>query len=439
MASASGNEEYEKMRKKVIEQRRSREEVSPGDMYRLAVLMARWATNHRLPICLLCRELDKQPKTLGHTIPHSVLKAAGRETFFDHFRGVEGGVSNCGYYAFCKGCEEVFQQGEVYFNSEFFKPFFANVDAKIEKNVTLNDSFPWLYYCLISIIWRSLCFVPANSNCIEVLEYCRSYLLNWRTLKIDERVKLFLFAPNHEIDRLLGGNQVYEHFFYHSFSFTILGSSYFPSDPKFLPFWLFCGPLHILMLYSEHNFSCMESNECFQEWEAKSLLTSKTKKITIEDKKSRIFPVVYYDQVIESGLYNMTYTTRLPSAAKNSNSESPILEGKFLHLLPKDTSYNRVNKSFDFSTDMFEKKDDRLFGEVRITKVARKGNNEKIVFVAFPSGLTNGGEVALGLRVKADYTVEYMKGVFLPKNTNLDLSKPPFKELIERILVHLQL
>lgn len=133
MAAASGSEEYKKLKQKVIEQKRRKEEVSPGDMYKLATLLARWAATDRLPICLLCRKLDSKPEGPGHIIPHSVLKEAKEKKFFDHVRGAEGGASNFGYYAFCKDCEQVFQKGEVCFNPAFFRPFLANVDARLKK------------------------------------------------------------------------------------------------------------------------------------------------------------------------------------------------------------------------------------------------------------------------------------------------------------------
>lgn len=201
MAAASGSEEYKKLKRTVIGQKRRGEEVIPRDMYKLAALLARWAATDRLPICLLCRKLDSKPEGLGHIIPHSILKEAREKNFFDHVRGAQGGVSNFGYYAFCKGCEKVFQKGEVHFNPEFFKPFLADVDGKIKKTVE-QAGFPWLYHCLISIIWRGLCFTPENSEHIAALEYLREYLLNWKTDpgEIDKRVKLFLFAPNCEID-----------------------------------------------------------------------------------------------------------------------------------------------------------------------------------------------------------------------------------------------
>ena len=440
MTSTCDSEKYKKLKEKVEGQKKRREEVSPGDMYDLAPLMARWAVYDRLPICLLCRKLDSKPKTLGHIIPHSVLKEAGRDKAFDHIRGAEMPVSKMGYYAFCEGCEKLFQQGEVYFNKEFFRPFLANVDGKTEVNVT-NDSFPWLYYCLISIIWRLLCFVPhENSGCIRIqaLEYLRNYLLNWKeeTGEIDARVKLLLFAPSCLVDEMLKDNEVNRRCFYEMFTGGIFQP---PSDsPNVLPVWLFCGPLHVNMLYLECGFTADSSVKGFED----SVLTTKTNKFTIEDKKTRIFPAVYYKTVVDFGAPILSATSRLPSAGKKADSTSPVFQAVYFHLLPKDISYDRKHNIFDFRKDMFEKKGCHQRDAFSITEVKRKGNNEKIVFVAIRGGLKNGGEYAMGLNVNTDGTVQYMKGVNVPPKDvvkGVDLSEPPFKEAIEKLLKDLNL
>ena len=426
MASASGSEEYKELKQKVIEQKKRNEDVSPGDMYKLAALLARWATTDCLPICLLCRKLDSKPKGLGHIIPHSVLTEAEQKDLFDHVRGAEGGVSNFGYHAFCKLCEQVFQQGEVYFNPEFFKPFLANVDGKIEKNVKNDSQFPWLYYCLISIIWRVLCFIPENIKHIEVLEYLRNYLLNWKkeTGEIDARVKLFLFAPSCKIDeKFKADNEVYERFFYKTFSGTIFCSNV----PDLLTLWVFCGPLHVLMLYKENNSVCCEDYR-------DSLLTTKTSTFTIKDKKTRIFPDFFYKPVVEFGKSCLSATSRLPSSGKEATSESLVFPCEYIHLLPKDISYRRDLNMFQFSKDRFQQIGVYDRGPFRIMKVKRIGNKEKIVFGAIQKGLKNGGEVAMGLNVNTDGTVQYMKDVNIPQNVNVDLSVPPFKEEIEKYL-----
>lgn len=432
MATESGSEEYKKLRQKVIEQKRRREEVSPDDMYKLAALLARWAVRERLPICLLCRKLDSKPEGLGHVIPHSILKEAGRHEFFDHVRGAEGGVSNFGYYAFCKVCEQVFQRGEDYFNPEFFKPFLANVDGKIEKNVK-TDRFPWLYHCLISIIWRLLCFVPEDTTCIRIqaLEYLRNYLLNWEkeTGEIDARVKLFLLAPNCEVDEKLKNNEVNRRFFYEMFGGEMFSS--LTDSQNDLSVRLFCGPLHVNMVYMGCDFKAEFSVKGLED----SLLTTKTNKFTIEDKKTRIFPADCYEPVVRFGTSIASAVTRLPSAGKKADNTSPVLQGAYCHLLPRDVSYDRKLNIFCFSEDRFEKKGDHRRGAFCITEVKRKGNNEKIVFVAILGGLTNGGECAMGLNVNSDGTVEYMKGVKIPPNVvGVDLSVPPFKDAVEKLL-----
>ena len=432
MASVSGSEEYKDLKKKVMEQKKHGKEVSPGDMYKLAALMARWAVTDRLPICLLCKKLDSKPEGLGHIIPHSVLKEAGRKKFFDHVRGAEGGVSNFGYYAFCKVCEKVFQQGEDYFNPEFFRPFLANVDGKIEQNV-INGSFPWLYHCLISIIWRGLCFAPKNSELIEELEYLRKYLLNWETDpgEIDTRVKLFLFAPNCEIDTKLKENEVNRRFFYKMFAGNIFSLP--PGYPNVTPMWLFCGPLHVYMLYKRCDWNDTVFEDC-------CLLTTKTSKFTIEEKKTRVFPAGYYEPLVDFGTFILSATSRLPSSGTEASSTSPVLRGAYLHLLPKDISYEEEQNIFQFSKDRF--KEIRVHHQelFTITEVERRGNKEKIVFVAIANALACGGEVAMGLNVNSDGTVEYMKGIKIPQNVvNVDLSVPPFKEVIEELLQDLNL
>ena len=432
MASAFGSETYEDLKKKVMKEKNDGKEVSPDDMYKLAALMARWAATDRLPICLLCRKLDSKPEGLGHIFPYSILKEAGRDKFFDHVRGAEGGVSNFGYYAFCKVCEKVFQQGEVYFNREFFRPFVANVDRKIEKSV-ISGSFPWLYHCLISIIWRLLCFVPEDTTCIRIqaLEYLRNYLLNWEkeTGEIDARVKLFLLAPNCQIDEMLKDNEVNRPFFYEMFGGEMLTFS--KDSPNDLSVRLSCGPLHVNLAYT----GCDSKADFSVKGLEDSLLTTKTNKFTIEDKKTRIFPAEYYEPVVRFGTSILSATSRLPSAGKKADNTSPVLKAAYFHLLPKDVSYDRKRDIFRFREDWFEKKGCHHRGAFSITEVKRKGNNEKIVFVAIRGGLKNGGEYAMGLNVNSDGTVEYMKGVKIPRNVvGVDLSVPPFKDAVEKLL-----
>ena len=140
-----------------------------------------------------------------------MLKAAGHDKFFDFIRGTEAGISRMGYYFFCSDCENIFKQGEDFFNHRFFKQLFENPEKKIVVTATevlKVKNFPWLYYTLISIVWRALCVIPECVNFIEVLECLRKYLLNWEAFRktLGTKVKLFLFAPNSKIDEKLRGD-----------------------------------------------------------------------------------------------------------------------------------------------------------------------------------------------------------------------------------------
>ena len=446
MASAaplSDFEEYEHLKKKVIEQKKLPGEVSPADLYKLAVLMSRWAATDRLPMCLLCRQSDKKLKK-GHIIPHSVLKTLeknGERRYMDVFRGAEfKGASSCAFFVFCGDCEEIFQQGEGLFNDRFFKPLCGNVGGQHEILVTetrSETSFSWLYFCLISIIWRSLCFHPSikyNETCIKVLEYLRSYLLDWKNVEIDSRVKLFLFAPNCEVDKKLeAGSEVNKVFFY-GWNYFVINFIKIVGNPNFLSGSLFLGPLHVLMLYSEDNFACMEGFEPFEKWKENSLLTPETNEFTIADKEGRVFPVDLCDKIIELGTLSASTKARLPSADQNYNNNSQVLPAVFRHCLPKDISYDRDRDRFTFDTNMFVGKDQREL-KMKIVKAERKANNEQILFVLVQDVVNGTGELAMGLHVNTDGTVEFMKGVNVPKRAfGWNSNDPPFKNTIEGLL-----
>jgi len=439
MASAvsSSYDDYKLQRDIVLEEKK-KNSVTPQNMYKLAPLFARWDSNGKLPVCLLCRDVSKKITQLGHNFPHSVLKEAGLTLFFDFVRGAEGGVSRMGYRAFCEDCEKVFQQGEVHFNPCFFQVL--NKDPASEINVTVklaDNKFPWLYYCLISIIWRALCFVPENSRCIKVLECLRSYLLDWKTVEVDSKVKLFLFVPNDEIDKKIENDDENKDFFYKMFHFGLLPTPEISEDPNFLCARLFCGPLHVLMMYSEDNFNSYKGNEEFEEWELLSMLTTATDKFTIRNKTARIFPVWCYDSIVEMGKQLLSTTTRLPSAGTQLTSSSPVIQGTELLLLPKDVSYNNSDVTFAFNAQIYKEHENIVNvgadWPFRIDRVKR--GTEKIIFVAVKGRLKNGGDIAMGLNVNDDGTVQYMKGVHIPPSVvGVDLTQPPFKEDIEKLV-----
>lgn len=452
MASAappSDYEEYEQLRTKVIALKQLSEEVSPADLYKLAVLMSRWAVTAKLPLCLLCRRSNKKLEK-GHIYPKSVLKTLERKAkrernariiYMDDSRGAEiKGASNCAYHVFCCDCEQVFQQGEVYFNQYFFAPLCEKVGDQHEILVKVpreESSFPWLYFCLISMIWRALCFNPRikdNKTCIEVLEYLRSYLLDWKNVNIDGRVALFLFVPNCEVDeKLVAGSKINDWWFYNWLFFTTEIIKNHEKTSNFLSGWLILGPLHVVILYRDDISALVEGNDLFKGWKESSSLTPETNTITIPDKEGRFFPVVFGDEIIQLGTQAASLKTRLPLADQTCTNDSPVLFAAFQHWLPKDISYDRDRGGFSFNAFFEEKWEKEL--KMKIVKAERKANKEEILFVVVQDVVNSKGELAMGLNVNADGTVEFMKGVNVPKRSfNWNSNDPPFKNTIQGFL-----
>ena len=258
-------------------------------------------------------------------------------------------------------------------------------------------------------------------------------------MKVNAKVKLFLFAPNYEIDQKLGNDKIKGRFFYNMFHFLMLGK---PNeiDPNFFCGWLFCGPLHVCMIYSKDNFSSVkdEYKMFIEEWELISQLTGKTETFTIGSKGSRFFPVELYDQIVTMGEDRLSLAFRLSSVGKDAKGSSPCLEATKLHLLPKNVSYNGESNDFAFDSGIFKERTDIDVSPYSVAKIVRvKQGSQKIIFVAVKGALSNGGEVAMGLNVNADGTVQYMKGVNIPDPHVVhgeDISKPPFKNDVEELV-----
>lgn len=445
--------DYEQLRKSVIKQKDNNMLV-PSDLYKLASLLARWKVGDALPVCLLCRDLSKQPSQLGHIFPHSVLRAGGQDKFFDFIRGTVAGRSRMGYRLFCSDCENIFKQGEDSFNPLFFKPLFKNPEKKIVVKATEDlkgKNFPWLYYTLISIVWRSLCVIPNCGNFIEMLECLRDYLLNREASKktLDTKVKLFLFAPNSEINKKLSeDNPVFHRYFYNWFHAIFNGEFFnrepFPThqrEPNARMGWVVCAPLHAAIVYSAEKHKAFRNLAYSDEWESRCMLTSETVTFTIGDQNSRFFPVDHYDMIVDWGSNILSSTTRLPSADKHSSSSSLDFEAAYLYLLPNDVSYDETNDKFSINSEIYKgisKMDVRQYCNI-LTVVKAERGKEKILFVAVKRGLCNGGVVAVGLKFNDDGTVSYMKGLNIPKNVSKDLTTPPFKQGIEELIKELKL
>ena len=439
MATSHDSKDYKELKESVIDQKKTGK-LKPSDLYKLASLLARWKTTDKLPVCLLCRDLSKQPSQLGHIFPHSVLKEAGHDKFFDFIRGTEAGISRMGYHFFCPDCENIFKQGEDSFNPLFFKELLKNPEKEIVVKATQDlkgKNFPWLYYTLISIVWRSLCVIPECVNFIEVLECLREYLLNWEASKetVDTKVRLYLFAPNSKInEKLSADSEAYRYFYdmFHAYFNRIISRDQTESINAYMG-RVFCEPLHVYMTYSEKNLA-------LDKWEG-SMLTTGRVSFTIKDQDNRFFPVDQYDGIVEWGSKLLSSTTRLPSADKDSTSSSFKVQASELMVLPKDVSYDETNDEFALSSEIYKersKMDVRQYSKT-LTFVKAKRGNEKILFVAVKNSLCNGGVVAVGLKFNDDGTVSYMKGVHIPTNLTEYLTTPPFKQGIEEVIEELYL
>ena len=433
MASSDDERKYEEL-KRVVNQQKREGIVQPRDLYQLAQLLARWKKEDTLPVCLLCQDVSKKITQKGHIFPHSLLKEAKMDNFLDFIRGAEARVSKMGYYAFCPDCEQKFQQGEVHLNPKFFKEFFHKPDERIKVKVQDDKGFPWLFYACISIVWRSMCFIPLNSEFIEVLECLRRYLLDWTySGEMNEKVKLFLFAPNSEIEQKLLTEGSHRRFFYETFHARFQME---PLDGQGCSGWIFCGPLHMYVLYmpSKDRFEVYRSREDFNEWEVRSMLETNTKQFTIGRKDARIFPMSMYDLIVKWGMEVLSSIVRLPGQAGTSNSSVNLVEGTHLHLLPKDVSYNAASDEFSFNSKFFKQEKEFRNAHVTIVKVSR--GKEKIIFVAVKGALKNGsGEVAIGLTMNSGGTVSYMKEVVIPHKVveGEDLTDPPYRAHIEKL------
>ncbi|KAL9966302.1 hypothetical protein ACROYT_G024355 [Oculina patagonica] len=446
----TGNEDYKQLKESVISQKRENK-VNPSDLYKLASLLARWKPNDKLPVCLLCRDTSKKPTQLGHIFPHSVLKKAGKKKFFDLTRGTEAGISKLGYHAFCGDCEKRFKQGEDWFNPQFFEKLVNNPQEKIQVGATRDlegKKFPWLYYTLISIIWRLLCFYSSCCEYIEILELFRNYLLDWEASQkaMDSMVELSLFAPNSDVTEMFNAKELafFHRYFYNTFHPVFRKADRFNKESNGVWAYIFCGPLHVKMNYNEEDSKASKS---FEEWETLSMLTNKDDNFTIGDQDSRIFPVLVHIEFLTEGSRDMSWISQLLLAERDSTSSSPAVQAPwtctYLHLLPRNVSYNASTDKFELSSDIYKEITEIVIDEGQHPKififVKAKRGNEKILFVAVKGGFFGGGEIAMGLNVDPDGKVSCMKGAHVRQaiKCSIDLKDPPFKKFYTPLLTHL--
>ncbi|XP_038046496.1 uncharacterized protein LOC119720741 [Patiria miniata] len=434
----ASEKDYKEQKDRVIKQKREGR-VDPLDLYKLAPLLHRWRPSDKLPVCLLCHDVTKTPTQRGHLYPLSILREAGRDMFLDCSRGTGVTASKLAYYAFCPDCEGKFQQGETHLNPKFFKRLFHNTDQRL-KVTTQNDGFPWLFYSCISIVWRILCFSSQNVDCFQLLECLRRYLLDWQDSKqihhVQYKVKLFIFAPNSELDQQIKPDgSTNQRFFYEMFN-AYISKEPTGTEPEGCAAWISCGPMHILMFYSEANFKAyhMGPEDEHLELEILSMLETETETFTVGDKASRCFPVEMYDQIVKWGTKVVSSAHRLPEEQATASSESLLhVDATHLDLLPRDVSYDTVTDEFGLPSMFRVEPTMRPCGSVTIVKASRGSDN--LLFIAVKKALANKGHIALGLKINSDNTVSYMKGAAPNRSIQGGMysTQPPLKEYIEAI------
>ncbi len=450
MATSSSNTsvpetEYDKKKSEVVEQIRNKSSIKPEDLYILATLLTIYASNDSLPLCLLCRKNEaKKQFQLGHLIPHSILETGGIKYFADLNQGKESGPSNMGYRAFCGECEDRFSKnGETYLNEQFFKPFYEKQDEEITCSVLNKDGQPWLYFSILSIVWRCLCFVPDSKRFLNILEYLRSFILDYpehNQTNIDSEVTLYVFAPNCELENKLNDdNETYKRFFNGMYTGEVGG--YLNN----VLVWVFMGPIHIVMKYANSTDGVNVANELDLDQKAQAcVIRSTTSEFTIPKKNDRFFPMTRYDWIISHGIYILSQTLRIrPSTKDVEMSTFPPVMATNLFLLPKSVMYSNG----DFCIPKFYKIKFRFSEDDSMKIVGALQGKDKVLFVAFDDamkysedGNPKNGPLALALKVDIngnDINVSYQKDVYIPlkEKCGQDLNQHiPYKEAIEELI-----
>ena len=458
----STSDEYQNQKKNVMFKLKNNQ-LDAVDLYNLASLLASWASNESLPVCLLCQTEKARNNGfgLGHLIPHSILKESGLKSFVHVNQGKESGPSNMGYKAFCSGCEQRFSHlGEVNFNPKLFKLFHEKQNELIEANVCDSDGNSWLYFCLVSIVWRCLCFVPSCQIYLEILEYLRSFLLSYPDLDpkvrdIDSRVTFYVFAPNSELEsKCQEDNEAYKRYFDQMYTATFKN---FINDSNIneiiVAAWIFMGPIHILMTYKSIVYVNADipmqllfgmSKEDFDAAKQSCVFKRTDEKIVINNKQDRFFPMSVYPTVVQFGNDAMSQTTRIPPP-KNVALASSVIQASKLFLLPKDVECDK-DTGFKLPPKRFKETFRHSPKEFKGNIVgARRGRSEKIVFVCFqeaikysgPNGEPMHGPLAMALNIDDHGKVSYLEDVHIPtidKCDGQDLNQIPYREDIEKII-----
>ncbi|CAB4031306.1 Hypothetical predicted protein [Paramuricea clavata] len=151
-----------------------------------------------------------------------------------------------------------------------------------------------------------------------------------------------------------------------------------------------------------------------------------------------------YTAVVNIGKEAFSDTTRVHlSKKRETDSTLPPVPATHLFLLPKSANYANGNFSIPKSCQTTFSSGDRVPG-MKIVG-ARRGKNEKIIFVALEGAIVSGenktGPLAMALNVDLDgngkVKVSYLKGVYIPpaeKVCGLDLTEIRCKQKIEETI-----
>ena len=412
----------------------------------LASFLAKWESNKSLPVCLLCQRAQAPEKgfPLGHLIPHSILRQSKLSMFADVCNGKESGIARMGYRAFCSVCEDVFcKYGERHLNPKFFKKFHDQQDNEL--TVDFGENGNWLYFAIISIVWRCLCFMPYCKSFSEILEDLRKFLdINSDYHDdIDSRVRIYLFAPNNELEsKLKAGNEAYTNFFQEMYT---VGFCDVDSDNgSHMYVWVFMGPIHILMTYSSTDgipWPPMITKEDLDNAECCRLkYTDKT--FCVKKKQERFFPLSMYEPIITFGRNAISQTIRI----KKKEEKSFVIGATQVMLLPKYVKYENGNFSIPehFTAKFF------CFLQLSNTSIlgaCSRRKNERVIFIALENVVidrendeTKNGPLAMALKVNDGGKVSYLDGVHVPSKDECDgydFSEIPFKDFIEKTIEEL--
>ena len=335
--------------------------------------------------------------------------------------------------------------GMAHLNPNFFKPFHKNQNQPIEVSVRDINGNPWLYFCLISIVWRCLCFIPRAKEFLNTLEYLREFILKYPNYHdIDSKVTLFVFAPNSQLEsKCKEDNQTYKRFFDDMYT-----ARFDYDNPNNTAAWVFMGPIHILMIYKSTGGDLGGPFELCQQdlnqaKQSRIMYQGTDTKFSIGNKHVRFFPMTSYSAIISFGLEDLSRTLRVrPSKTTATDSTLTPMPLTYLPLLPKSVSYD--DRDFSFP-EFYQRTFSHSLPGILTIVGARKSKGDKIVFVAFETALEyvedgeniKTGPIAMALNVNDNGKVSYLKDVLIPpkdKVCGLDLNKIPNQFAIEKLM-----